>query len=478
MLEGLYGGHYWLARWLFQRGLALIYLIAFLSAALQFRGLLGADGLLPVPDYLRRVSFREAPSVFHLHYSDRFFALVAWSGVGLSALALAGLSESGPIWISMVVWFVLWALYLSIVNVGQTFYGFGWESLLVEAGFFAIFLGPSWLAPSLMMILLLRWIAFRVEFGAGLIKLRGDECWRDLTCLDYHYETQPLPNPVSWFAHRLPRAFHRSSVLGNHFFQLVVPWGLFLPQPVASISAALIIFSQSWLVLTGNFAWLNHLTIVLAFAGLSDGVITQILPVAIPTTMARPLAFDVVLGVVLVLTLVLSYFPVRNMLSRRQFMNFSFNPLHLVNTYGAFGTITKRRLEVIVEGTRAQRITPEADWKEYEFKAKPGDPRRTPTVVAPYHLRLDWLMWFLPFSPHRLPLWFSNFAEKLMEGEPAVLSLIRHDPFGDRPPNFVRARFFRYQFTDPDEKRSTGQWWAREPVGEFLPPVSRSGGSP
>lgn len=474
MLEGLYEGQYWLARWLFQRGLALIYLVAFLSAALQFRGLIGEKGLLPVPDFLRRIGFRQAPSLFHLHYSDRFFALVAWSGVGLSGIALLGLTESGPLWGSMVAWFALWALYLSIVNVGQTFYGFGWESLLVEAGIFAVFLGPSWMAPSLAVILLLRWVVFRVEVGAGLIKLRGDECWRDLTCLEYHYETQPLPNPISWHAHRLPRWFHRLSVLGNHFFQLIVPWGLFLPQPIASLSAGLIIFSQAWLVLTGNFAWLNHLTIVLAFAGLSDGALTALLPVAIPATAARPLAFDVVLGLVVAATVVLSYDPVRNLLSARQFMNYAFNPLHIVNAYGAFGAITKRRIEVVVEGTDAQSLGPGVEWREYEFKAKPGDPGRRPPIVAPYHLRLDWLMWFLPFSAHRLPRWFSNLAQRLLRGEPAVLALMRRNPFPERPPNFVRARFFRYRFAGRGERRDSGKWWTRELVGEFLPPVARS----
>ncbi len=398
-MEGLYKETYWLARFMFQRGLGLVYLVAFLVAVNQFRPLLGERGLLPVPRFLERASFRDAPSLFHWHYSDRFFGLVAWAGVLLSLVALFGLADRGPLWLSMLVWFVLWALYLSIVNVGQTFYSFGWESLLLEVGFLAIFIGPSRLQAPFIVILLLRWVLFRLEFGAGLIKLRGDPCWRDLTCLYYHYETQPLPNPVSWYAHRLPMLFHKISVLGNHFVQLIVPWGLFAPQPIASIAGILMILSQLWLVLTGNFSWLNYLTIILGLTSLGDSVVQSVLPVAIPAALPRPPLYDAALAVLALVIALLSVNPIRNMISRGQLMNYNFDPFHLVNTYGAFGSITKRRIEVIVEGTQAETITPSAEWKEYEFKGKPGDVCRTPPIVAPYHWRLDWQMWFVPFSP-------------------------------------------------------------------------------
>ena len=194
----------WLVRLVFQRGLAAIYLIAFVSALCQFRPLLGERGLAPVTRLLSFATFRDLPSLFHFHYSDRFFGLVAWLRIALSSCALLGIPETGPMWLSMSVWLALWALYLSIVNVGQEFYGFGWESMLLEAGFFAAFLGPADVAPSPIPILVLRWMLFRVELGAGLIKLRHDPCWRDLTCLYYHYETQPIPNALSMYFHRLP----------------------------------------------------------------------------------------------------------------------------------------------------------------------------------------------------------------------------------------------------------------------------------
>ncbi len=190
---GWFNESYWLAHFVFERALGLIYLIAYLVAANQFRPLLGERGLEPAPRFVKLVSFRESPSIFHFHYSDRAFGRLAWGGVILSLVAASGLADRGPFWLPGLTWFLLWALYLSIVNVGQTFYSFGWESMLLEAGFLAIFLGPARMAAPFMVIILMRWMLFRVEFGAGLIKMRGDRCWRDLTCMNYHYETQPPP---------------------------------------------------------------------------------------------------------------------------------------------------------------------------------------------------------------------------------------------------------------------------------------------
>jgi hypothetical protein len=468
----------WLVRLLFQRGLAAFYLIAFLVALNQFPALLGERGLLPVPAFLRGVSFREAPSLFHWHYSDRLLAVSAWLGIALAGLTLLGIPETGPLWLSVAVWWLLWALYLSIVNVGQTFYAFGWESMLLEAAFFAAFLGPRHLEPSPVPILILRWMLFRVELGAGLIKLRHDPCWWDLTCLFYHYETQPLPNPLSWYFHRMPKLFHKLSVLFSHVVQVLAPFGLFAPQPVASIAAGLIIFHQLWLIISGNYSWLNWLTVILGIVGLSDAVLAPLLPIAAPELMPRPAIYDRLLYVLAGATLVLSIQPTLNLFSRHQLMNFSYNPLHLVNTYGAFGSITKERYEIVLEGTDAAVIAPQTTWKAYEFRAKPGDPMRRPPQVAPYHLRLDWLMWFLPFSApsgmvtRGYEVWFKRFVQKLLEGDRQTLKLLRHNPFPERPPNFIRARFYRYHYTDWQERRKTAAWWTRTWIDEYLSPVS------
>jgi hypothetical protein len=470
-VTGLEAPDYWLARLVFQRALAGIYVIAFLVAVRQFAPLLGERGLLPVPDYVRAVPFRRAPSLFHLRYSDRLLSAVAWTGLALAFAAVVGLPDGWPIPLTMLLWAVLWALYLSIVNVGQTFYSFGWETLLLETGFLAIFLGPAWTTPPLPLVWLLRWLLFRVEFGAGLIKIRGDRCWRDLTCLYYHHETQPMPGPLSWYFHHLPKALHRVEVLGNHFAQLAVPFLLFLPQPFAAIGGLVILVTQSWLLLSGNFSWLNVLTMTLAIASLDDAALGLILPVARGALVAVEWHQWVVVGVTVVVVL-LSYRPARNLLSRRQLMNTSFDPLHLVNTYGAFGSITKERYEVVIEGTAEPVLTPSTAWLEYEFKAKPGDVRRRPPQYAPYHLRLDWLMWFAAMSSPMYHEWFVPFVVKLLEADPPTLRLLRGDPFGGARPRFVRATLYLYRFTTPRERRDSGAWWVRSRVDEYLQPVA------
>ena len=463
----------WLSRLLVQRGLAAIYLVAFLVAVNQFRPLLGERGLLPVPRFLAAVPFRRAPSVFHLHYSDRGFALVAWGGVVLSGAALTGLTEQGPLWLSMVVWLALWALYLSIVNIGQVFYSFGWEVLLLEAGFLAVFLGPSPMAPPAPVLWLMRWLVFRLEFGAGLIKLRGDRCWRDLTCLYYHHETQPMPNPLSWFFHHLPKPLHKVEVLANHLAQLVVPFGLLAPQPVASAAGVVIIVTQTWLVLSGNFSWLNLVTITLAGAALGGSVLAPLVPVSLPSSLeAIPGWHQGIVLVLVAVVAVLSYRPVRNLASRAQLMNSSFEPLHLVNTYGAFGSVTRVRFEIVLEGTEDTDVGPTTEWKEYEFKGKPGDPLRRPPQIAPYHLRLDWLMWFAALSPRYAEPWFLALVAKLLENDRATLRLLRRVPFPETPPAFIRARFYEYHFTTWRERRETGAWWKRTLVADVLPPMS------
>lgn len=478
--------HFWvgdfvLTRILLQRGLATVYFVAFLNALLEFRPLLGERGLLPVPAFLSRVTFAEAPSLFHLRYSDRLAQGVAWLGLALATLAVTGLSEAGPLWASLAVWAALYVLYLSIVNVGQTFYAFGWESMLLEAGFFAIFLGPSRLVPSAVPVLALRWMLFRVELGAGLIKLRGDRCWRDLTCLYYHHETQPLPNPLSAYFHHLPKPMQRASVAFSHFIQVLVPFGLFGPSSVAALSGCLLIAQQLLLIMSGNYAWLNWLTVVLGFSAFGDQALGRVWPVIGSSLGARPLLFDWVLSGLAALTLVLSIKPTLNLCSKRQAMNASYNPLHLVGSYGAFGSVTRQRHEVVLEGTLDEELSGDTHWQAYEFKGKPGEPRRTPRQWAPYHLRLDWLMWFLPLRAvvtdrvitRGQPVWFMRLMRKLRRADAATLALLRSSPFGTQPPSHLRASFYCYQMTTAEVRRKTGAYWQRRYVGEYLPAISR-----
>ncbi len=464
--------NYWLSRLLLQRGLGLVYLIAFVCVLNQFRPLLGERGLLPVAAFVQQVPFRESPSLFFFLPKDWAFMAAAWTGVALSSAVIAGAADRLNSWVGAVIWALLWALYISFVNVGQIFYGFGWESLLLEAGFFAMFLGGRDVAPQFINVLIYRWLAFRIMFGAGLIKLRGDPCWHDLTCLDYHYQTQPIPNPLSWYFHWGPEWTHRGGVLFNHFSELIVPFAYFLPQPISSIAGLITIAFQGTIMASGNLSWLNFLTIILAIPTLDDRFLSVVLPIKAPLVAATGAGFKALTAAVGLMVAVLSVNPVRNMLSRQQVMNTSFNSLHLVGTYGAFGSITKDRYEIVVEGTADTRRSSETEWREYEFKGKPGDLARMPIQIAPYHLRLDWLMWFAAMSSYREHPWFVHLMAKLLEGDAETLSLMRGNPFPKQPPRFVRAEIYLYQFTSPEERRVSGQWWKRQRVGLYFPPVS------
>jgi hypothetical protein len=251
-----------------------------------------------------------------------------------------------------------------------------------------------------------------------------------------------------------------------------VPFGLFAPQPVAGIAALVIVVTQAWLLVSGNFSWLNLITIVLAVSAMDDALLGAVLPVDPPGALADPAGWQqAAVAALVLLVAVLSVRPALNLVGRRQLMNASFDPLRLVNTYGAFGAITRVRREVVLEGTDDPAPGPGTVWKEYQFKAKPGDPRRRPRQVAPYHLRLDWLAWFAAMSSAAAHPWLRTLAVRLLEGDRATLKLLGRNPFGDRPPALVRARLYRYRFTTPAERRSTGAWWSRELLGEYLPPL-------
>ncbi len=463
---------YWLTRFCFQKALAFVYLVAFVATVQQFRGLIGEHGLSPTHLFLKHISFWDSPGLFWFNASDAFIASIAWLGIGLSVLALSGYSERFGIYVSAGVWTLLWFFYLSVVNIGQIFYSFGWETMTLESGFLAIFLGSDDTKPPANVIWFLRWVLFRLMFGAGLIKMRGDACWRDLTCMFYHYETQPIPNPLSWYFHHLPHWFLKFQTLYTHFIELIVPWFYFVMGPLGWTAGILTIVFQGCLILSGNLSWLNYLTIAIAISCFDDAFLSKFIRIPVPETHEPKKIRKVLLAILTALIVYLSINPALNLLSPRQMMNTSFEPLHLVNTYGAFGAVTKNRTEIVLEGTNDWQTTDKTTWREYEFKAKPGDVHRHPPLIAPYHLRLDWLMWFAAMSDWSYHPWILNLVNKFLQNDPEILKLIEKNPFPDHPPHYIRAMLYSYRFTDAEEKKKTGDWWVRTPLRPYLPPLS------
>ena len=482
---------YWLTRFAILRLLGFVYAAAFLVAANQIVPLIGSDGLLPVGNFLGRVGealgsrsagFARLPSVFWLGHSDGALLGVAWAGFALSCAVMAGFANAAML-------AVLWALYLSLVHVGQDWYGYGWEFQLTETGFLAIFLCPLLDArplpgrkPPVAVIWLFRWLIFRIMLGAGLIKIRGDPCWRDLTALYYYFETQPIPNPLSRLFHFLPRWQLEAGVVLNHAAELVAPWFVFGPRRVRHIAGAVIVLFQAVLIMSGNLSFLNWLTIVPALACFDDSLWAKVLPARLAAaangaaSAARPSrAMAGAAWALAALVAVLSIQPVANLLSPHQVMNASFDdPLDLVNSYGAFGSVTRKRNNIIFEGTDAAVADERAVWRPYPYKGLPVDPAGRPRQVAPYQLRLDWQMWFAAMASVREYPWTINLAWKLLHGDPGAVGLFAGNPFPDKPPRFVRAVEYRYSFADP--KVHPGVWWTRERIGIWLPPLSVDSG--
>lgn len=466
-----------LTRWVFLRALGFCYVVAFAVTFNQVLPLIGHDGLLPADLYLERlrsyVSFAEHPTLFWLGVSDRALCVCGACGLALSVLMLLGVDH-------VLITFALWALYMSFVHVGQLFYGYGWETLLLEAGSLALFFAPVRKLRSardprpvpVIMHVWLCWLTFRLMFGAGMIKLRGDPCWRDLTCLYYHYETQPVPHALSRVLHWAPRWFHRGGVLFNHFVEVIAPWGLFVPRLRHAAVAAIVAF-QIILILSGNLSFLNWLSITVALGCVDDRVWSKLLPRRVREHIAQGveepsrarvgavIAYSFVAGL-------LSISPALNMLSPHQQMNTSFEPLHLLNSYGAFGSIDRERDQVILEGTSDLQLTAASKWRPYALKCQPGDVMRRPCWITPYHYRLDWQMWFASLSQAAQEPWLVHLVYKLLHNDAGALSLLANNPFVGKPPRYVRAERYRYHFTP----LGSDAYWRRERVGPYLPPLS------
>ena len=445
--------------WLFLRILAAIYFIAFASFGLQITGLIGARGILPASRYLVAVhdtfgleGYWIAPTIFWIVHSDPFLRGTCVAGAVISLVLLAGYLERAAL-------VLLYILYLSLCTIGQDFMSFQWDMLLLEAGFLAIFLGSSKL-----MILLFRWLLFRLVFLSGAVKLLShDRTWRSLDALNFHYWTQPLPTPIAWYMQQLPLGFQRFSTAAVLLIELPVPFLIFMPRRWRFSGAGCILFLQTLIFLTGNYTFFNLLTIALCLFLFDDAALSK-LRLRVRNVRTRP-ALVAVIAVVIV---TLSGLELWGMFfGRDSSLVRVAAPFGIANTYGLFAMMTTSRPEIVVQGSNDGDT-----WLDYEFKFKPGDLKRVPRWVEPFQPRLDWQMWFAALSNYPSTPWFSNFMVRLLQGSPDVLGLLAKNPFPGNPPKYIRALLFDYSFTGFATKRATGDWWARASRGSYFPPMA------
>lgn len=517
---------YSLTRWIFLRALGVIYLSAFFSLGTQIGGLIGANGIAPANNFMSAVQlqcersgigiarYHLLPTLCWFSASDRFLHLLCGAGGVLALLLIFDIAPATCL-------FLLWLIYLSLSHVGNVFLQFQWDALLLETGFLAIFLAPLHIFPRLvtepppsrLMLWLSRWLLFRLMFESGLVKLLShDANWHSLNALKYHYETQPLPIWIGWYAHQLPIGIQHACVFIMFIIELIVPFLIFTPRRPRFLACALLLFLQICILLTGNYCFFNLLTIALCLLLLDDAFFARFIPKkwrkrilpadaretflikapekeenadtpilkeikVPPAPMLPPHGFKWPFWLIAPIALVYLIITVTQLLGMwgaldswpapLAWLHEEVAPFESANTYGLFAIMTTSRLEISIEGSNDGQT-----WLEYEFKYKPGDPKRRPGFVAPHQPRLDWQMWFAALGTYRQNPWLVNFSVRLLQASPEVLSLLAKNPFPNTPPKYIRARVYDYHFSNFEEHRKQGIWWRREYKGEYLPAFS------
>jgi len=468
---------YKIASSLFARAIAFIYLIALISFGRQVRGLIGEQGIQPVTEFLAQVSrqfgsgaFWQAPTLFWWLRSDYGLESIAWGGAVLAGVAAIGRPHTSG---QKAAFVVLFLYYLSIVNGGQIFMSYQWDFLLLEAGFLAIFLKPSF-----VRVWLFRWLLFRLVLESGAVKLLShDPSWRNLTALAVHYQTQPLPTPLAWYMMQAPLWFQKMSTGCVFVAELALPFLMFGPRRLKQIAAAGTIVFQILILLTGNYTFFNLLTIALCLFLLDDRFLSPLakwkVDASVKSRPIKPVRANRWVSVGLLLfVMILSLTQLSGMFGFQTpaIVNRVVSrtvPWGVVNQYGLFATMTATRPEISIEGSNDG-----VEWEAYIFPYKPGPLNRAPGWAEPGQPRLDWQMWFAALGSYRENPWMLRFMLRLLQGSPPVLQLMEYDPFAGKPPKFIRAMEYDYRFTNFDERRQTGNWWKRELKGTYFPPIS------
>ena len=455
---------------LFLRLLALIYLAAFVSVALEITGLVGEGGILPAGDYLGQLQQRfgtvawvRFPTLFWLDHSDTSLLAAAYAGCVFSVMLLAG-------WRPLLSTVALFVLYLSLFRVGQVFFNFQWDYLLLEAGFLSIFLSAG---PNRLLVFLFHWLLFRLRFLSGLSKiLTEDPTWANLTTLRYYFETQPLPHMGSWYAHQLPEWLLRTGAGFTLFVELLVPFFIFLPRPFRLFAALATITIQVLIILTSNHNFINLLTIALCLFLLDDQALRSVMPrwlrgnrVSQPQ---RGLALKALLPPLAAVLLWTSAATIHDFVTGRRdtgSWNAAVNwvtAYGLGNVYHVFPNMQTQRQELMVEGSMDGRV-----WQQYRFRYKPNAATDRPRFIVPLHPRLDWMMWFVPPQDAYMRRWFENFLWRLHTNSATVTGLLQHNPFPRQGPRYLRVLAYDYRFTTTEERERSGAIWKTRFLGEF-----------
>jgi predicted DCC family thiol-disulfide oxidoreductase YuxK len=464
---------YDLVSFAFLRLMGLIYLSAFVSFGVQALGLIGSHGILPLAELVKLISSRAGverffamPMLFWIDASDLAIRSVCWAGAGFSLLLIFNVLPR----LSLLA---LYVLYLSLLYGGQTFMSFQWDTFLLEAGFLSLLLSFAQ-TPGLW---LLRWLLFRFMFMSGMVKLlSGDPNWWNLSALSYHFFTQPLPTPLAWYAAHFPPSALKAATAGLFVVELVLPFLIFCPRRLRFCAAFGILLLQSCILLTGNYNWFNLQTMLLCLLLFDDAALQKVLPqrlVRVLSRRAHPRPSKAVSVTVGAWGLVLVFSSLVQMDERvggspptaAHALDQLIEPLRMVSSYGLFAVMTTERNEIIIEGSDNG-----TEWREYQFRYKPGDVARRPPWNIPHQPRLDWQMWFAALDDPRRVNWFPRFLEKLLENEPTVTALLEKNPFADKPPQYLRAQFYDYTYSSGEELHQ-GLWWRRRSLGLYYPVV-------
>ena len=460
-----------LVSFLFSRLFGLITFCAFVSFAVQAEGLIGRHGILPLHELVDALATRFGPErfvlmpmVFWLNDSDLAISAACWAGAGLSLMLALDLLPR----LSLVL---IYVLYLSLLYAGQTFMNFQWDTFLLETAVVALVMS---FAPT-TGVWLARWLLFRFMFMSGVVKLiSGDPNWRNLSALSYHFLTQPLPTPLAWYAAQLPPGVLKAATGAMFFVELLLPFLIFSPRRLRFVAAFGILLLQSCILATGNYNWFNLQTMLLCLTLFDDAALRRILPARLLDLVeARAERSGAATGG-----------DNRHQRSRgadgvskpgadgRAFrrqplrpalaIDDLLEPFHIVSPYGLFSVMTTTRDEIIVEGSDDG-----VQWREYEFRYKPGDVERRPPWNIAHQPRLDWQMWFAALDDAQRSPWFSRFLERLLEDEPSVIALLERNPFPDKPPTYVRAELYDYTYAGNDDH--PGRWWNRRLAGLYFP---------